>query len=422
MTALRLFLVYAILTGFGFFLHGCDESDGKPGADPQPAETQDRIDRLLSLPYVSGTKAPKDSPSGVIKYDKAKTCPGYRLYAIPIKSEARLIDEQGDIVHSWTGNKKHFWARVELFPSGELLVVGRDSREGNDNEEGQKRAIADSSRFVMKLDWAGEVVWKRKMLAHHDVKPAPDGNILLLTYQRVPVPEIHPEVDTRDDHVTMLDQNGNVLESISMLDVFRDKPEIFPFYEMKPSKRGGKPWIDLFHSNSIEWIKHENLFGKHEIYNPDNVLVCIRNQNRIAFINWPERKPVLAWGLNHISGPHDAHLLKNGNVLLFDNGLATSTSRAVEVNPLTGKVAWEYRGNPPESFFTPSRGSVQRLPGGNTLIAESDKGHAIEVTSGGEIVWEFNCRVFIENDKRAAINRMICHPRAFIEKLLARDK
>ena len=34
-------------------------------------------------------------------------------------------------------------------------------------------------------------------------------------------------------------------------------------------------------------------------------------------------------------------------------------------------------------------GTTQRLDNGNTLITESDFGRAFEVTSDGDIVWEF---------------------------------
>ena len=40
-------------------------------------------------------------------------------------------------------------------------------------------------------------------------------------------------------------------------------------------------------------------------------------------------------------------------------------------------------------FFSPFMGSAERLPNGNTLITESDYGRALEVTPGGETVWEF---------------------------------
>jgi hypothetical protein len=61
----------------------------------------------------------------------------------------------------------------------------------------------------------------------------------------------------------------------------------------------------------------------------------------------------------------------------------------VEVDPIAGEIVWEYRATPPPSFYSRSRGANQRLANGNTLITESDKGRAFEVTPEGEIVWEF---------------------------------
>ena len=68
---------------------------------------------------------------------------------------------------------------------------------------------------------------------------------------------------------------------------------------------------------------------------------------------------------------------------------------------------WEYRADPPDSFYTASKGSSQRLPNGNTLIADSDNGRAFEVTREGEIVWDFYCPHEIEAGERAAIVRAI---------------
>ena len=79
----------------------------------------------------------------------------------------------------------------------------------------------------------------------------------------------------------------------------------------------------------------------------------------------------------------------------------------VELDPSRKKIVWEYRSDSPQQFFSVSRGSSQRLPNGNTLITESDKGCVFEVTSGGEMVWEFfNPEIKMEDEKRAAIYRM----------------
>ncbi len=54
-------------------------------------------------------------------------------------------------------------------------------------------------------------------------------------------------------------------------------------------------------------------------------------------------------------------------------------------------------------FFSELCGTCQRLPNGNTLITESTRGRAFEVTPDKEIVWEFfNPHRAGENDELIA--------------------
>jgi hypothetical protein len=99
-------------------------------------------------------------------------------------------------------------------------------------------------------------------------------------------------------------------------------------------------------------------------------------------------------------------MVGDGNILIFDNGVEREYSRVLEVNPGTGKIEWEYVGDPPETFYSPTKGSAQRLPNGNTLICESDRGRAFEITREGEIVWEWWNPEF-KNQGRAQVYRMI---------------
>jgi len=98
-------------------------------------------------------------------------------------------------------------------------------------------------------------------------------------------------------------------------------------------------------------------------------------------------------------------MLGSGNILVFDNGPERGYSRLIEVNPLTETIEWEYVGNPPSSFFSRTRGSCQRLPNGNTLVCESNKGRAFEVTREGRVVWEWFNPEIVEG-KRSLIYRM----------------
>lgn len=60
-----------------------------------------------------------------------------------------------------------------------------------------------------------------------------------------------------------------------------------------------------------------------------------------------------------------------------------------EVNLLTKEIVWKYQESIPSNFFSPRISNAQRLPNGNTLINEGWFGRFFEVTSEGEVVWEY---------------------------------
>jgi hypothetical protein len=87
------------------------------------------------------------------------------------------------------------------------------------------------------------------------------------------------------------------------------------------------------------------------------------------------------------------------------------------MDPLTGEIVWQYQPPPPEVFYSYTRGSSQRLGNGNTLICESDKGRAFEVTPEGEIVWIWLNPETV-GSVRKTVYRMIRQPVQVIEELL----
>jgi hypothetical protein len=88
--------------------------------------------------------------------------------------------------------------------------------------------------------------------------------------------------------------------------------------------------------------------------------------------------------------------LPDGGILCLDNGfhgdgIHHPYSRVLELDASTRTMAWDYRDkdNDNVGFYSGFMSSCQRLPNGNTLIAESRTGRVFEVTRNGEIVWEF---------------------------------
>jgi len=163
------------------------------------------------------------------------------------------------------------------------------------------------------------------------------------------------------------------------------------------------------------------LAARAELYSLSNVVVTLRHQDAVVVIDWARKKVVWAWGQDELSGPHDAVVLPSGNILIFDNGLARGWSRVVEVDPMTRRIVWQYRAAEPETFFTLTRGASQRLPNGNTLIAQSGRGRAFEVTRAGEIVWEFLNPNLTEHGRGAIVRMRRVEP-AVVEAWLTRDR
>ncbi|MFH1843353.1 MAG: arylsulfotransferase family protein [bacterium] len=391
---------------------GCSKSVGRDNAADTP---KPNVQRLQSLPYAGSTPAKPDDPDGVIAHDAERSCPGYNLYTIYALGTAELIDADGNVIRSWSAQGE-IWMHCELLPEGDLLVVGAGTPVAG--SPGQDAHLDDATRFVKRYDWNGERRWRKSHLGHHDVEVTPDGKILLLALEYRHFPQFDPRNAVRDDILLLLEPDGSSSESYSLMEAVGRNNRAFPLYRLDPTEESGNRFIDLLHANSVEWMRAD-LAGSHPLYDPANVLVCFRHQNRVALFNWRERQVVWSWGHDELYGPHDAQLLASGNLLVFDNGLSEQRSRIVEMDPRTGKVVWQYVATPPGSFYTLSKGSAQRLPNGNTLAAESDKGRALEVTPAGEKVWEFVCPHFVDQGNRAAIVHIKRYPEAFLAEILA---
>src|SRR5690606_21313298 len=96
---------------------------------------------------------------------------------------------------------------------------------------------------------------------------------------------------------------------------------------------------------------------------------------------WMERGP---WFFQH-----DADLLANGNLMVFDNLSLGKQSRVVEYNPMTKQEIWEYKGSDDTPLYTIIRGNQQALANGNVLIVESNGSRLLEVNRQQQVVWEY---------------------------------
>jgi Arylsulfotransferase (ASST) len=133
--------------------------------------------------------------------------------------------------------------------------------------------------------------------------------------------------------------------------------------------------------------------GLAEMPNGD-IVVSFRNISTVIIID--RKTGAVTWklGAPPLSGQHAPMPLPNGNLLLFDNGPhrldhTMTFSRVIEVDLATKKIVWKYQERRVYEFYSPRISNARRLPNGNTLICEGDFGRFFEITSEGELVWEY---------------------------------
>ncbi len=241
------------------------------------------------------------------------------------------------------------------------------------------------------------------MPTHHDLDLDDEGNLYALRFAHRVVLHRGVPLPIRDEELVVITPRGEVKARRSIYSLFGEQVPplrtrrmlswlLHPGALLERLRNARAPHgelfdgpPDFFHSNSVQWIGP----GHRPPFRRGTVLVCIRHLNRVALVDLQAGRVLWSWGASELQGPHHATLLPGGNVLVFDNGKKRGASRVVEVDPRTRRVVWQYSPRPPERLFTRWGGSCQRLPNGNTLISETDRGRVVEVTREGEVVWEF---------------------------------
>lgn len=235
---------------------------------------------------------------------------------------------------------------------------------------------------------------------NHDFIALPNGNFVLFAYDIQPY-AMDTVVEGGDPNALIegviiqeLDSDHNLLFEWSSWDHFHITENTYL-----------EPWtgseLNFIHTNSID------------IDDDGNFIISSRNLDEITKIHRSTGEIIWRWGGSQnqfeftndypFTHQHTLRCLGDNKYLLFDNGNFSSQytglpnySRAVEyeldIQNMTCTKTWEY--THPDFLFTPSIGSTQRLPNGNTLI---DFGNLqllelgsilVEVTPENEVVFQ----------------------------------
>jgi len=386
----------------GLMTCGCgspEEATSDRGAEASgrvAALDDQALAHLRALGYDHWDEGADAAKRGVTTYDASRASPGYDLYTNDV-DEVYLADLQGRRAHTWR-------------------LPGRDHCELAEWLENGDIAVVCVGKSLTVLDWDSNVVWEAALNVHHDVAIAPDGAFW------VPIQEGPHDYHGRAvyfDAIAQLMPDGSArvrwstwphfeelraLHAPSALDV---DPE--PGREPEPGMA-----FDYYHLNAVEFLPATPLGERDERFRAGNLLISLRNANLVVIVDPRDGAIVWHWGTDTLELPHMPTMTDDGHLLVFDNGPKRGFSRVLEIDPGTGAEVWSYRGDPPETFFSAWRGSNQRLPNGDTLICESERGHVFEVTPDHRIVWEF-WNPDMEGDKRKRIYRFARLPAAKVE-------
>ena len=170
-----------------------------------------------------------------------------------------------------------------------------------------------------------------------------------------------------------------------------------------------QPTGDFDHPNSLGFDKDDNFIISYRVLG--TVVKVDRNTGKViwrlgglksdfTFVNDPE---------HGFSAQHDAQILDNGDLLLFDNGWRHNPqqTRAVEYrldeSAKTATLVWSYD-HAPETF-APYTGSVQRLSDGKTFIGFPNLNTIVALASNGKAFGEY--RPMIDDTKSSGFYRAV---------------
>jgi len=345
------------------------------------------LSALRSLPYTGGTFDPDGHLRDVLVHDPSKVYPGLNLYAAREQGAAYLIDMDGKVAHRWElpGTGFH---HVDVFPNGDLLAV-------------------QLSKQIIRIDKDSQPLWSTEEEFHHDVWIEEDGHIRALVHRPRLISALHPRIPVRDERLLTLTAEGDIVDDFSILESLMASPFAFlvpsvAHLTFAETQDAGTSALDLLHSNHVQ-VFDGSLAERSPLFAAGNLMISLRNINTIGILNGESHELLWAWGASNLYRQHQPMLLDNGNILIFNNG--TESSQILELDPLTNLIVWQYED--PGEFFTRTRGSLQRLDNGNTLITESDPGYVFEVTASGEVVWKFANPHVDDQGIRGTIWRMV---------------
>ena len=384
----------------------------------------------------------------LIALDSVAQITPYTLIAPQRQEVAYLINQEGDIVHTWA-LKGLTATSAYLLPDGQLV---RTVMVDNPPYEAGGRAGA-----VERIAWDGQVLWKYEIAgerfhSHHDVEVMPNGHVLVLSWEKLDeaealaagrrpdaipadgvwaevVFELKPIGQSEAEVVWQWRQADHLVQdfddSKNNFGVIADHPERVDINYIK--NPDNPDWV---HANALHYNGDldQIVISAHsfnELWVIDHSTTTAEAAGSSGGKSGKGGDLIYRWGNpaaydqgtaedQKLFSQHDVEWIPrlhpgHGRLLLFNNGVGRpegeySTIEEI-IPPIDSEGRYEldpsgrygpasasvvYQADVPEDFVATFLSGAQRLRNGNTLITIGPLGQAFEVTPEGETVWEYD--------------------------------
>ncbi len=405
---------------------------------------------LLSLILFLAGALPAQRTVGVLQYDPARAFDGYNLFFPHDQPNVFLINNCGEIVHTWTDDPSYRPGNmVYLLEDGRLLKCKRD------NQPVSYPIWAGGGGGIIELrDWDNNLLWSFEQndslrRLHHDVEPLPNGNILAISWELKTTaealqagrdPAALPDSELWPDYILEIDPETD--EIVWEWRVWDHLIQDFdPTKDNYGSVADHPERVDInYHTNNgrADWM-HTNAIDYHPAL--DQILICVPTFHEVWVIDHSTTTEEAAGSTGGLSGrggdllyrwgnpaayrrgteadqqlfyPHDIHWLRDflppdhlhyDKLGVFNNRVTTSYSTVNIFTPEFSVQDWSYpldtgawqpagfdltvtHPDPPR-LFSGGLSSMQVLPNDNLLICSGRLGYIFELTPDHEIVWEY---------------------------------
>lgn len=399
-----------------------------------------------------------DTLKGGVQVHADTSADGYVLFSPQMQTNTYLIDKQGQVINIWKSDYMPASA-MYLLDNGHLIRAGRSGG-------GESEAI----RVIEEFDWDGNLLWEYifdapQFTQHHDIQPMPNGNILVLAKEHIPMDEAVELGFDLDLLETIPNRNTNEpLDEVDLDSIFEINPQtdavVWEWHVSDHLIQATDP--DLPNYGEIAEFPRRINLNYHDVprvtdtihmnsvaYNSDSdlIIVSVRSFSEFWVIDHnlttedargTQGDLLYRWGNPATYGQgtdndrtlfyqHDARWVDDSQaesqLTVFNNGTrSTQQSHVIEFSfPREWMTNNSF--NPPEilwestlDVFAINMSGGQYLPNSNILITLAPDGRFVEINRDNEIVWEYINPIYQLNDDVAEnrVFRATFYPADFV--------